>query len=124
MCDNANDSRCQPYERFAVSDNPLCLCSSGAVAGASAGPSGSATSLAQLPTGTSGFVAAIRPSAEPSEQHLNLRLMELGFVDGEPVRVIAHGHPGREPIAVRIGGTTFALRRFEADRILVTPNRP
>jgi len=49
------------------------------------------------------------------------RLLELGFAEGEPVRVVAHGFPGREPIAVRIGGTTFALRRFEADHILVEP---
>lgn len=50
---------------------------------------------------------------------IGLRLLELGFVEGEPLRVIAHGHPGREPIAVRIGNTTFALRRFEADHVLV-----
>ena len=46
-------------------------------------------------------------------------LLEIGFVEGEPVRVIAQGHPGREPIAVRVGGTTFALRRFEAEQVLV-----
>ena len=50
---------------------------------------------------------------------IGLRLLELGFVEGEPLRVIAHGYPGREPIAVRIGSTTFALRRFEADHVLV-----
>ncbi len=50
---------------------------------------------------------------------IGLRLLELGFVEGEPLRVIAHGYPGREPIAVRIGNTTFALRRFEADHVLV-----
>jgi len=50
---------------------------------------------------------------------IGLRLQELGFVEGERLRVIAHGYPGREPIAVRIGNTTFALRRFEADHVLV-----
>ncbi len=50
---------------------------------------------------------------------IGLRLLELGFVEGETLRVIAHGFPGREPIAVRIGNTTFALRRFEADHVLV-----
>lgn len=50
---------------------------------------------------------------------IGLRLQELGFVEGERLRVIAHGFPGREPIAVRIGSTTFALRRFEADHVLV-----
>lgn len=52
---------------------------------------------------------------------VGLRLLELGFVEGESLRVIAHGRPGREPIAVRIGNTTFALRRFEADHVLVVP---
>ena len=50
---------------------------------------------------------------------IGLRLLELGFVEGESLRVIAHGYPGREPLAVRIGNTTFALRRFEADHVLV-----
>lgn len=51
---------------------------------------------------------------------IGLRLLELGFVEGETLRVVAHGFPGREPLAVRIGNTTFALRRFEADHVLVT----
>jgi ferrous iron transport protein A len=52
---------------------------------------------------------------------IGLRLLELGFVIGESLRVIALGFPGGEPIAVRIGNTTFALRRFEADHVLVIP---
>ena len=52
---------------------------------------------------------------------IGLRLLELGFVVGESLRVIALGFPGGEPIAVRIGNTTFALRRFEADHVLVIP---
>lgn len=52
---------------------------------------------------------------------IGLRLLELGFVEGEALRVVAHGFPGHEPIAVRVGNTTFALRRFEADHVLVTP---
>ena len=35
------------------------------------------------------------------------------------LRVVAQGFPGHEPIAVRIGSTTFALRRFEADHVMV-----
>ena len=57
--------------------------------------------------------------AEVEGGDIGLRLLELGFVEGEPLRVIAHGYPGHEPIAVRIGSTTFALRRFEADHVLV-----
>jgi ferrous iron transport protein A len=47
------------------------------------------------------------------------RLVEIGFVPGEPVHVVAVGHPGREPLAVRVGRSTFALRRGEAQRVRV-----
>jgi ferrous iron transport protein A len=53
------------------------------------------------------------------------RLLELGFVEGAEVRVLHEGPIGRDPIAVRINGTTIALRRREAMAILVTSlNRP
>jgi small GTP-binding protein len=39
------------------------------------------------------------------------------------VRVVARGHPGGDPVAVRVGNTMFALRRFEAERVLVAPLR-
>ncbi len=58
-------------------------------------------------------------AAQPEVGDIGLRLLELGFVEGETLRVVAHGFPGHEPIAIRIGSTTFALRRFEADRVLV-----
>lgn len=49
------------------------------------------------------------------------RLRELGFVEGEQVRVLRRGQPGDEPLAVRVGGSTFALRRAEADCVQVVP---
>ena len=55
------------------------------------------------------------------DRDLVLRLVELGFVPNERVRVVASGRPGGEPLAVRLGGTTFALRRHEASFILVDP---
>ncbi len=48
------------------------------------------------------------------------RLMELGFVPGERVRVVRRGFPSGDPIAVRIGTSTFALRRTEASAIKIT----
>lgn len=76
--------------------------------------------LSELPLGVHAHVVGLRPTHDTAEaQELALRLLEIGFMAGEPVRVIAQGHPGREPIAVRIGGTTFALRRFEAEQVLV-----
>jgi ferrous iron transport protein A len=76
-------------------------------------------SLSELPVGISATISSISTSTFESDAALIQRLVEIGFIPGERVRVIAHGHPGREPIAVRIGGTTFALRRFEADYIYV-----
>ena len=42
---------------------------------------------------------------------------ELG--EGEPVRVVAVGPMGGDPLLVQIGFTRFALRRAEAARISV-----
>jgi ferrous iron transport protein A len=53
-----------------------------------------------------------------------MRLIELGFVPGERFEIIAEARPGGDPIAVRIGGTCFALRRREAAAVMVTPVQP
>ena len=45
------------------------------------------------------------------------RLRELGFVTGEPVRLVARGPLGGDPLLVQIGFTRFALRRSEAARV-------
>ena len=47
------------------------------------------------------------------------RLRELGFVPGEPVRLLARGPIGGDPLLVQIGFTRFALRRAEAQRVEV-----
>lgn len=49
------------------------------------------------------------------------RLRDLGFVPGEPVRIVAHGPLGADPLLVQIGYTRFALRRSEAERVVVAP---
>lgn len=77
-------------------------------------------SLCELARGVTATVAGIRPPEMEQDRDLVLRLIELGFVPGERLRVIAHGQPGNEPIAVRLGGTAFALRRLEAGYIRVT----
>jgi ferrous iron transport protein A len=82
--------------------------------------SGTALTLSQVGVGQSVVIREIRSGVSEREGgDIGLRLLELGFVEGEVLRVIAHGYPGGEPIAVRIGNTTFALRRFEADHVLV-----
>jgi ferrous iron transport protein A len=47
------------------------------------------------------------------------RLRDLGFVSGEPVRIVARGPLGGDPLLVQIGSTRFALRRSEAARVTV-----
>lgn len=47
------------------------------------------------------------------------RLRDLGFVAGARCDVIARMWLGGDPLVVRIGGSTFALRRAEAAAIRV-----
>ena len=47
------------------------------------------------------------------------RLMELGFVPGERIRVLKRVLGG--PLAVKVGESTFALRRFEAALVSIKP---
>jgi Fe2+ transport system protein FeoA len=49
------------------------------------------------------------------------RLIELGFVHGEHIEVIAQAMPGGDPFVVRVGTTTFALRRREVETVWVEP---
>ncbi|MBP7646852.1 MAG: FeoA domain-containing protein [Comamonas sp.] len=64
-------------------------------------------------------VIDLAPAATEQEHGLLLRLMEIGFLPGETVRVVATGFPGPDPLAVRVGQATFALRRHEASKVLV-----
>ncbi len=52
---------------------------------------------------------------------LKTRLLELGFAPGEQIRVVAESFPHRDPMAVKLGNTTFALRRHEAALIHIAP---
>jgi len=47
------------------------------------------------------------------------RLRDLGFVAGARCEVVARMWLGGDPLAVRIGGSTFALRRAEAAAVRV-----
>lgn len=75
--------------------------------------------LNDLPMGTSARIA--RVLLRGNDDAIGQRLGELGFVPGETVRVVRYGPLGREPVAVQIGFTRFALRRSEAERIEVEP---
>lgn len=80
-------------------------------------------SLAAMKKGARGTVAELTEDAQSlgDETHstISRRLLELGFVPGEALEVIGAVWPGGDPIAVRLGNTTFALRRREAQSVLV-----
>jgi ferrous iron transport protein A len=80
-------------------------------------------SLAALPPGTAGRVVAVGARAGVLSP-LERRLLEFGFVNGEQVEILAEARPGRDPFVVRVGHTTLALRRREAENIWVELHRP
>ena len=75
-------------------------------------------SLAALPPGTRGSVVGVGSRSAPLSA-LERRLLEFGFVSGEQVEVLAEARPGRDPFVVRVGHTTLALRRREAQSVWV-----
>ncbi|OYU72686.1 MAG: transport protein A [Burkholderiales bacterium PBB5] len=73
------------------------------------------TLLADLPDGALATVHALTHCAGKMLDAMHLRrLGELGFLPGEPVKVVRRGPGGREPLAVQVGDTMFALRLAEA----------
>jgi ferrous iron transport protein A len=84
----------------------------------SAGP---CQALSDLAKGQAARVVGVVPSAPDVPIDLTRRLADLGFLPGERVHVLARGPLGGEPLAVRVGTATFALRRLEADCIRIAP---
>ncbi len=54
-------------------------------------------------------------------EELERRLLEIGFMEGDELQILHFGPIGRDPIAIRLGHMIVALRRQEADAILVEP---
>ncbi len=75
-------------------------------------------SLAALPPGTTARVVGVGSIASALSA-LERRLLEFGFVNGEQVEILAEARPGRDPFVVRVGNTTLALRRREAQSVWV-----
>jgi len=73
--------------------------------------------LAEAPLNTTWRVLRVN-SSEASPERAN-HLEEIGFLPGELVSVLAHGFPGQDPLVVRVGLSTFALRRDEALSVLL-----
>jgi ferrous iron transport protein A len=79
-------------------------------------------SLATLGPGAAGRVVGVG-SHGAALSGLERRLLEFGFVHGEPVQILAEALPGRDPFVVRVGQTTLALRRREAQSVWVELQR-
>lgn len=73
--------------------------------------------LSDLPSGLSATIERVEDRTVVDA--IAARLRDLGFVPGEPVRVVARGLIGADPLVVQIGFTRFALRRAEAARVIV-----
>ena len=60
-----------------------------------------------------------QPLFGAQDERVSLRLKELGFLPGVVLKIIGFGLLGRDPVAVEINGTKFALRRAEASKVQV-----
>ena len=77
--------------------------------------------LADLPDGARATVAGVAAASPDVDAQVLRRLGDLGFIPGEPLQLLRRGPGGREPLAVLVGETMFALRLLEAQCIAVDP---
>jgi ferrous iron transport protein A len=75
--------------------------------------------LTDLKNGAHATVHRVVASSADVDAATLRRLGELGFLPGEPLQLLRRGPGGREPLAVLIGETMFALRLLEAQCIEV-----
>ena len=84
-------------------------------------PDPASRTLASLPAGGRATVTGVVAASAEIDAVALRRLGELGFLPGEPVQLLRRGPGGREPLAVLIGETMFALRLIEAQCVEVDP---
>ena len=79
--------------------------------------------LSGMRPGMRGRIAEIRIPANGSfgvaPEELERRLVEIGFTEGALIEVLHEGLIGRDPIVALVDGTRIALRRREAQVILI-----
>jgi ferrous iron transport protein A len=56
---------------------------------------------------------------DASDSELETRLREIGFAEGDQVEALHFGLFGRNPMSVRLNGALIALRKTEAQAVLV-----
>ncbi|WP_027817020.1 FeoA family protein [Paraburkholderia bannensis] len=74
--------------------------------------------LTDLTKGATALVERVEDAS--ARDPIAQRLRDLGFVPGEPVRIVARAPWSADPLLVQIGSTRFALRRAEAERVSVS----
>ncbi len=79
--------------------------------------------LGELKKGQSGRILSVEKDREGdgfSDERLAQRLMEIGLLEGSQVEVVHEAPISGDPIVVRVRGALIALRRNEANRILIS----
>jgi ferrous iron transport protein A len=77
--------------------------------------------LNELADGAHAVVDRLSAASPELDEASLRRLAELGFIPGEPLQLLRRGPGGREPLAVMVGDTLFALRLLEAQCVHVLP---
>lgn len=78
------------------------------------------TPLGNLPIGSKGTIQKFgRDDERIAGFDMAERLRELGFIEGLTFEVLHQAPFGQDPMAVRVGNMTVALRRRDANIILV-----
>jgi len=74
-------------------------------------------SLGSLSPGAGGTLTRFVANFENGGSQMIDRLREMGFAEGATIELLHQSFFGRDPIAVRVGAMTVALRRREANLI-------
>lgn len=77
------------------------------------------THLGSLNPGAIGILETFDASSHADGTKIISRLREMGFAEGLEVEFLHQSLFGKDPIAVRVGRMTVALRRAEANVIRV-----
>ena len=75
--------------------------------------------LSDLSPGQRAVVQRVVAANSEMDDAVLRRLADLGFIPGEPLQLMRRGPGGREPLAVQIGETMFAVRLLEAQCVQV-----
>jgi ferrous iron transport protein A len=88
-----------------------------------ASPRQGGVALSVLRRGAKGLITQVGVGEDgahlPADAELERRLLELGFVEGARLEILHEGLFGRDPLVIRLDERRVALRRREAQRVLV-----